>query len=134
MFIQIDPTRPLSIFAQIMEGIRLAIATGRLQSGERIPSMRDLAVEIRVNPNTVARAYMELERAGVIESRRGMGYFVSSSQDGALAAHERSEILNTRTGELLTLALELGFGPDEIKNTVDEIAQRISAQPSSPPS
>lgn len=114
MFLQIDPSRPLPIFSQIMEGVRLAVATGRVFAGERIPSIRDLAVELRVNPNTVARAYQELERSGLIESRRGMGYFVNAELNGSLADHERRKLLETRIEELLSAALELGFGPEDV--------------------
>ncbi len=124
MFLPIDPDRPLALFAQIMEGIRLAIATGRLKSGDRIPSVRDMAVETRVNPNTVLRAYMELERAGVIETKRGLGYFVTSSLNGTLADKERRELLDRRVEELLTAALDLGFHPEDVKESVDRNAEK----------
>jgi GntR family transcriptional regulator len=129
MFLPIDPGRPLALFAQIMEGIRLAIATGRLKSGDRIPSVRDMAVETRVNPNTVLRAYMELERAGVIETKRGLGYFVTSALNGTLADKERRELLDRRVEELLTSALDLGFSPEEVKDSVDRNAERIKGGP-----
>jgi GntR family transcriptional regulator len=125
MFLQIDPSRPLPIFSQIMEGVRLAVATGRVSPGERIPSIRDLAVELRVNPNTVARAYQELERAGLIESRRGMGYFVNAELNGSLADHERRNLLETRIEEFLSAALELGFGPEDVKAAIDRRRKRM---------
>ncbi len=125
MFINIDTNRSLPLFGQIMEGIRLAIATGRLKSGDRLPSIHDLAVDNRINSNTVARAYMELERAGVIEVRRGFGHFVAKSNDGELADQERRELLYNRVEELLTSALELGFSPEEVKEAIDHRAQRL---------
>ena len=123
MFIQIDPSRPLPLFSQIMEGVRLAAATGRIGPGDRIPSIRDLAVELRVNPNTVAKAYQELERLGVVETKRGLGYFVSSAINGSLAEREREELLASLVEELLSSALELGFGPEDVKSAID--ARRV---------
>jgi len=117
MFLTIDPNRPLPIFSQIMEGIRLAIATGRISSGERIPSIRELAVELRVNPNTVAKAYQELERQGVVEAKRGAGYYVTGS-DSQASQRERRTLLNARIDELLSTALELGFSPEEFKKAI----------------
>ena len=121
MFIKIDPNRALPIFSQIMEGVRLAVATGRIVPGERIPSIRDLAVETRVNPNTVAKAYQELERAGIVEVRRGMGYFVVGSINGQLSDRERMALLESRVEETLSAALELGFEPEEVKAVIDRL-------------
>jgi GntR family transcriptional regulator len=121
MFIRIDPNRALPIFSQIMEGVRLAVATGRIVPGERIPSIRDLAVETRVNPNTVAKAYQELERAGIVEVRRGMGYFVVGSINGQLSDRERMALLESRVEETLSAALELGFEPEEVKAAIDRL-------------
>jgi len=120
MFLRIDPNRPLPIFAQIVEGVRLAVATERIQPGDRIPSIRDLAVELRVNPNTVAKAYKELERARLVQVQRGMGYFIAEEADGQLGSRERRGLLQARVDELITEALELGFGPEDIKKTIDQ--------------
>lgn len=119
MFLTIDPNRPLPLFSQIMEGIRLAIATGRVGSGDRIPSIRELAVELRVNPNTVAKAYQELERQGVVEAKRGAGYYVTGS-DSQAGQRERRTLLKARIDELLSTALELGFSPDEFKKAIQK--------------
>ena len=124
MFIKIDPNRTLPIFSQIMEGVRLAVATGRLGSGDRIPSIRDLAVELRVNPNTVAKAYQELERAGLVEVRRGMGYFVVGSMNGELSERERRALLESSVDELLSSALQLGFPPEEVKETINRMTNK----------
>lgn len=124
MFIKIDPNRTLPIFTQIMEGVRLAVATGRLASGDRIPSIRDLAVELRVNPNTVAKAYQELERAGLVEVRRGMGYFVVGSMNGELSERERKSLLKSGVEELLGSALQLGYAPEEVKEAIDHITKK----------
>jgi GntR family transcriptional regulator len=76
MRIAVDPRSPVPLHAQIAEGIGLVIARGELSAGDRLPTVRQLAVDLRVNSNTVARVYAELERAGVLEARRGQGTFV----------------------------------------------------------
>lgn len=85
----IDPKSNVPIFRQIADQIREAVDAGVYQPEEALPSLRALAVEIRVNPNTVQRAYDELEREGVIESRRGVGVFVVDQR--RLAAGSRAE-------------------------------------------
>ena len=75
--VSIDPRDKTPIYAQLERGLRAAIAAGRLQPGDQLPTVRQLAVELRVNANTVARVYAELERAGVLETRRGVGSFVA---------------------------------------------------------
>lgn len=125
MIFQVDPNRSLPLFSQIMEGVQLAVATGRLKPGDRIPSIRDLSVDLRVNPNTVAKAYQELERSGLIEVRRGAGYFIATGSNGELSARERERILESQVEELLGRALELGFDPEAIKDEIDrKVRQR----------
>ena len=75
--VQIDPRRHLPIYLQIAEAIRGGVAAGTYRPGEALPSLRELAVTLRVNPNTVQRAYDELSREGIVESRRGLGLFVA---------------------------------------------------------
>src|SRR6478736_5997957 len=93
----VDPADPTPLYAQLERGIRAAIAAGRLKPGDRLPTVRQLAVELRINANTVAKVYAELERAGVLATQRGIGTFVL-----ARAAEMRSAQVRTR--ELETLA------------------------------
>src|SRR6476619_7822547 len=86
--VSIDSRDKTPIYAQLERGLRAAIAAGRLQTGDQLPTVRQLAVELRINANTVARVYAELERAGVIETRRGIGSFVTA---GATRAHPPRE-------------------------------------------
>ena len=72
----IDATDPTPLYAQLERAIRVAIATGRLRSGDKLPTVRQLAVDLRINANTVAKVYGELERAGVLETQRGVGTFI----------------------------------------------------------
>ena len=66
----------MPLYAQLTRAIQFAIATGRLQVGEQLPTVRQLAVDLRINANTVAKVYAELERLGILETRRGVGTFV----------------------------------------------------------
>lgn len=89
----IDPKSDTPIYRQIVSQLRDAIDAGVYRAGEALPSLRVLAVEIRVNPNTVQRAYEELEREGVIESRRGVGVFVVDRKGKtARRKHEREVV------------------------------------------
>src|SRR5216683_2711034 len=87
--VTIDPRDPTPIYAQLERGLRAAIAAGRLRPGDQLPTVRELAVELKVNANTVARVYSELERADVLETRRGVGSFVSA--DGRADARPAGE-------------------------------------------
>src|SRR5262249_4496726 len=89
--VAIDPRDPTPIYAQLNRALRAEIATGRLRPGDQLATVRQLAVELSVNANTVARVYADLERDGVIETRRGVGSFVaaSSSQARPPAEHTR---------------------------------------------
>ena len=81
--VTIDARDKTPIYAQLERGLRAAIAAGRLSAGDQLPTVRQLAVELRVNANTVARVYSELERAGVIETRRGVGSFIAATPERA---------------------------------------------------
>jgi GntR family transcriptional regulator len=72
----VDPTDPTPLYAQLDRGIRASIAAGRLRAGDKLPTVRQLAVELKINANTVAKVYAELERAGVLATQRGIGTFV----------------------------------------------------------
>src|SRR5947209_11952549 len=91
--VSVDTRDATPIYAQLERGLRAAIATGRLRPGDQLPTVRQLAVELRVNANTVARVYGELERAGVLETRRGVGSFVSAGgqSEARSAGEKRSE-------------------------------------------
>ena len=77
--VSIDARDSTPIYAQLDRALRAAIAAGRLRPGDQLPTVRQLAVELRVNANTVARVYAELERAGVLETRRGVGSFIAAT-------------------------------------------------------
>src|ERR671918_1564005 len=91
--VTIDSRDATPIYAQLERGLRAAIATGRLKPGDQLPTVRQLAVDLRINANTVARVYMELERAGVIETRRGVGSFITATPAQAHPPRERDRRL-----------------------------------------
>src|SRR5437016_5006137 len=111
--VSIDARDATPIYAQLERGLRAAIATGRLRPGDQLPTVRQLAVDLRVNANTVARVYAELERAGVIETRRGVGSFVSA-QRAAAPAEERVRQLRDFVTRVLAEADRVGFDIDDI--------------------
>jgi GntR family transcriptional regulator len=113
--LSVDPRDATPIYAQLERGLRAAIATGRLQPGDQLPTVRQLAVELRVNANTVARVYAEMERAGVIDTRRGVGSFVSAAgRVEARPAGEKSKRLRAFVTHMLSEAERAGFTIDEV--------------------
>ena len=105
-----------AIYLQIMEGIKRAIVRGELKLGERMVSVRDMAYEVGVNPNTVARAYMELERDGILVSRRGRGTFVTD--DKHRIEKERERLAKRYTQRFKKEMEELGLSLDHVLKLV----------------
>jgi GntR family transcriptional regulator len=93
MYFRIDTTSGVPIYLQIINGIKYAIAIGSLKPGEQAPSIRDLAIKLHVNPNTVLKAYRELERENVIDVKRGMGAYVSDS-GSSITQKEQDQIVS----------------------------------------
>ena len=107
------------IYMQIMFEIKRRISTGQLNPGGKLPSVRDLAEEIKVNPNTIVRAYQELEREGVTETRRGMGTFIVDSDKNSILQMKNS-IGKTFVQEFIKKMHEVGVSDAEIINLVKE--------------
>jgi len=112
--VSIDPRDATPIYAQLERGLRAAMATSRLRPGDQLPTVRQLAVELQINANTVARVYAELERAGVIETRRGVGSFVSATPTEAHPPRERDRRLRAFITRVLADADVAGFGVDDV--------------------
>lgn len=123
MQIHISPNDGVAIYQQIVNQIKYLVASGRLSAGEELPPIRGLAEQLLINPNTVARAYRELEMAGIVEKRRTAGTYVSD-QGSPLARRERMKILTDRTDLLLAEATHLGVALDDV---IKLIQQRHSA-------
>jgi GntR family transcriptional regulator len=112
MYIQVDPKSSTPLYAQIMEQTHRAAATGILQPGDQAPRVRDLAEQLRVNPNTVARAYRELQAEGLLVARQGSGTFVSDEAE-AIGEEKQRQILGERLEEAARLAREAGLSKEE---------------------
>ena len=112
--LSIDSNDPTPIYAQLERALRAGIATGRLQPGDQLPTVRQLAVDLRVNANTVARVYAELERAAVIETRRGVGSFISATPAQAHPPREHERRLRAFATRVLADADTAGFALDEV--------------------
>src|SRR4051794_16203051 len=117
--ISIAPASDTPIFRQIIQQIQQAVALGRLQVGEQLPAIRVLAESLVINPNTVARAYQDLIRDGVLESRSGRGVFVSQKRQ-VFADAERQRRLRQATEQLCHEAILLDFDLPQVRATLDE--------------
>ena len=110
----VDSTSPTPIYAQLDRSIRAAIATGELESGAQLPTVRQLAVDLAVNANTVARVYAQLERDGMLETRRGVGTFVRESPSPQAARAHRERELRELIRRFVGDAALLGFTLPEL--------------------
>src|SRR5215470_3094099 len=108
----ISPSHPMPLYAQLTRAIQFAITTGRLKVGEQLPTVRQLAVELRVNANTVARVYAELERAGILETRRGVGTFVCARHFETTDGQSHHKNLRELVERFVEEAGAMGFSVD----------------------
>ena len=107
--VELDARDATPIYAQLERALRAAIASGRLKVGDQLPTVRQLAVDLQVNANTVARVYAELERAGVLETRRGVGSFVRATAVEARPAAEHQRRLRAFVTRAVADAAASGF-------------------------
>jgi GntR family transcriptional regulator len=112
----VDPTSPTPIYAQLDRSIRAAIATGVLEPGAQLPTVRQLAVDLAVNANTVARVYAQLERDGILETQRGVGTFVRESPSPQATRAHRERELRELIRRFVGDAALLGFTLPELIN------------------
>jgi GntR family transcriptional regulator len=125
MLFRVESSSPVPIYAQIVGQVRAAVAAGELAEGDPLPSVRQLAGELRVNPNTVAQAYRELEREGITYVQRGQGTFVAAMETGRREA-EREELARTLVDRMLEDAFRLGLSPAEVRETLDRSLARAA--------
>jgi len=116
---RIDPASNVPVYEQIVDKLRYAIAAGVHAPSEQLPAVRQLAIDLLVNPNTVAKAYHELEREGLTRSRKGLGVFVSGSAPAACRKF-RARIVAERVAAALDEAVRSGLDPGEIEAIVQE--------------
>ncbi|HEY3367725.1 MAG TPA: GntR family transcriptional regulator [Symbiobacteriaceae bacterium] len=131
MWYHIDPSSGTPIYRQLVDQVRQAVASGVLRAGDRLPSVRDLAVELAVNPNTVAKSYQELEREGVIETPRGRGSFIAD-RDHTVSEAERLRQFTEAAEKLAADAYRLRIGSDRaaaiFRERVEEAERRRSGE------
>lgn len=118
LWLDVDGRSGVPIYVQIVGQVRRAVEVGGLEAGERLPTVRALAEELTVAPNTIVKAYNELQRMGLIESRPGVGTVVAEGVEEA-ARERRIEALNERLGELVRDAVGLGISEDDLWGRMD---------------
>jgi len=123
MIFQIDNDDPMPIYAQLERAIKFAVATGQLSIGDQLPTVRQLAVDLRINANTVAKVYAELERVGILGTKRGVGTFVQAhpadiSRNGR---NENNGKLDAVIDRVLAEAASLGFSSNDV---IDNLINR----------
>jgi Predicted transcriptional regulators len=123
--LQIDPTDAIPIWRQIEEGIRRMVALGSLPAGEVVPSVRDLARDLRVNPATVSKAYQRLTDGGVLTVKRGEGTFVSETAP-TMRKSERRSVVREGAEKFAVHALTLGASVEEAVEELEAAFERIS--------
>ena len=123
--IRLDPTGGVPYYRQIILQVEMAIADGRLTAGCQLPTVRGLAVDLQINPNTVARAYSELEIRGIVNTQQGSGTFISE-QKVELTGREREQVLRRLVDSFLASASSYGFGPAEIAALLQQLQKERS--------
>ena len=121
MGFQFDPTRP--IYLQIMEQIKKRAVRGQYGAGSQLPSVREMAGKMGVNPNTAARAYMELEREGFTFTRRGQGSFVTEAGDRIEA--ERRALADAAVGRFVSEIREMELSADQVAGLMDGLGEAL---------
>lgn len=125
MRFDIRPDSSIPIYEQIVSQVIFGVASGRLEPGMSIPSVRELAVMLTVNPNTVARAFQELSKKGVLEAKPGLGMEVTD-QGVTISKARRQEIVRERVREALREAVASALSADEVQKLVEEELHRVN--------
>lgn len=120
MKLHIESQSKVPIYIQVEEQIRSLIAAGQLRPGDQLPTIRELAADLRVNYNTIARIYLDLDRDGVISTQRGRGTFVAGVPDEDQMTRTRQEKLEAIVCSALDEARALGYAPGEIAEAFQE--------------
>lgn len=119
---KLDLRSGVPVYRQLIDQVRAGMASGALTSGDQLPTVRQLAVDLAINPNTVLRAYRELELEGFLETQQGMGTFISQKKPRGDEV-ERARQLNQLVGEFLARAGQAGFTAEELLKGLRELVQ-----------
>jgi len=120
--LRLDLRSGVPVYRQLIDQVQGGIASGALSAGDQLPTVRQLAVDLAINPNTVLRAYRELELGGLLETQQGTGTFITERKPRQ-ATVERERQLNQLVGELLARAGASGFTADELLKVLRELVQ-----------
>ena len=119
MRLNIDPDSGVPVYLQIVQGVKRSIALGSLREGEQLPSVREVAEQLTVNPNTVAKAYQNLERDGVVDTRKGVGTFVMDG-DLDISDRERRGVVGEMIERALVEADHLQLTPAAVRELFED--------------
>ena len=128
MLFRPNPSSGVPIYLQLIEQVRHAVETGLLRTGEQLPGIRKAAEDLVINPNTVAKAYRELEHLGVIELRQGMGAFIKSPPNGGAANAERIREAGALMEDLVRKLEAMRLTEDEMRRLFESAVTRRGAQ------
>jgi len=128
MNLELDFRSGIPIYLQVVESIKEQIASGKLNPGDQLPTVRALALELRVNFNTVARAYRLLDEAGIISTQQGRGTYILEMPPPEVAESLRQQAVQALTEKYLSDARRLGVGKDEVLELVQTIAAHRQGQ------
>lgn len=115
----LDPKAGVPFYRQIIDQIKFGIASGNLKAGEQLPTVRSLAVELKINLNTVSKAYKELEIRNILDTQQGSGTFIGKGEI-LIPAREKIKKLQTICNEFTTIAFSYGFSIDDIINELQK--------------
>ena len=124
MLFRLDAGSGIPLYEQIVDQVRRSVASGALLPGDRLPTVRELAGQLVINPNTVARAYEDLERQGVVEARRGLGTFIGEPM-AHLNMRDRRNLVGEQLDRALVEAMHLNLGPEDVKGILEERIARF---------
>lgn len=128
MFFLIEPSNGVPIYDQVVRQVKYAVAEGSLVPGERIPSVRQLAGQLALNPNTIARAYQQLQSDGVLEAQRGLGMVVREEAPRRCTA-ERKALVAERLRGVVREATRGGLDADQLRDLFEQSLAEVAAEP-----
>ncbi len=128
MDIEIDPSGAMPIYQQIINSIKHLVAAGKLKPGEQLPTVRELATELRINPNTVARAYDQLNADSVISTQQGRGTFVRERPDAEHLTRMRQDHLRAIMSNTLAQALSMGYTKEEVRAAFESQLEQLTQE------
>ena len=126
LHLQIDAHSGLPVYRQMVDQIKYYVASGTLKAGHQLPSVRELALQLSINPTTVVKAYNELEEEGVIDLRHGKGAFVAERAGSTVSAFERDKVVRRLARQLAVESQQIGANYDFVQDVLEEEWKQIA--------